>query len=176
MAPAVLASHFNGNLPPCSRAPPAIRAACLALAQMAAALAQAPFFIRPVTFHALTPPSQRQELRPVEHLQPALGDGLQRSVYRRGSPRISVRAFPLHSGKAQTARDLLPAVATHRFCCRRGRTPAPPRAASSPDLPDCPPMEESRASIASSRHVEGGRQILANRDYSTGKRHPVVFP
>src|ERR1700731_1448488 len=100
----------------CSRAPPAIRAACLAVAQRAAALAQAPFFIRPVTFHALTP-SQRQELRPVEPLQPALGAGLQRSVYRQGSPRISVRAFPLHSGKAETARDLLPAVATHRFCC-----------------------------------------------------------
>ena len=51
-----------------------------------------------------------------------------------------------------------------------------PSAASSPDLPDRPPMEESRASIASSRHLKGGRQILANRDYSTGKSHPVVFP
>jgi len=115
------------DLPPCSRAPPAIRAACLALAQRAAALAQAPFFIRPVTPHALPPPSQRQKLRPVEHLQPALGAGLQRSVDRQGSPRISVRAFPLHSGKAEAARDPLPAVATHRFCCRRGRTPSPPR-------------------------------------------------
>jgi len=64
------------DLPPCSRAPPAIRAACLVLAQRTAALAQAPFFIRPVTPHALPPPSQRQELRQVEHPQPALGAGL----------------------------------------------------------------------------------------------------
>ena len=32
-----------------------------------------------------------------------------------------------------------------------------------------------RKSARASR-IEGGRQILANRDYSTDKRHPVVFP